>query len=69
MMPVLKAQDALEQAERMAVGAGHMKPEAKRKVVQRWQKEATLARASRAPRATPEMLSGAGIGYHIVERT
>lgn len=67
-MPVIRAEASLREMQRIGVGV-RLKPEAAQQALKSWQQDAKLTRfGKRTVPATPQMLAGAGIGFHMVEK-
>jgi len=69
MLPQLIAEESIQASNRVALGSGTLAKNDARQLIARWQRGATGGSDPKplAPRATPEMLSALGIGYHVVE--
>ena len=72
MKPVLEARESLRRATEIAAGAGNLKSEARRRILNTWQKEARIRGKSSAQRIQrPDdmkiALATVGIGFEVVE--
>lgn len=70
MLPRLQAEEALTARTAVALGTGSYERSDAREITDTWLQQAQAPRAGRgrpAPAASPEALSGVGIGYQVVE--
>jgi hypothetical protein len=66
MLPRLRAEESMLEAERLAVGTGSLRPEKSKAILARWRRQVQAdVKATPAPR---ELLAAAGIGVREVPR-
>jgi len=66
MMPMLHAEEAMREAERIGVGMGRMPPATARRITRAWLTEAN--RDTHLQPVSPAALGGMGIGYQVIEK-
>lgn len=70
MLPRIDAEEALAEAERVAVGSGSMKPASRTEVLAAWRRSASIevVRRPRDREAHRAVLAAANIGMRVVKR-